>query len=171
MRVLRLFLCGLVLFVAGGVAVAEPREDDIFGDEGVNSCTINFDDSCPDTTPTCMTRVRGGSGCVVDGLPFCYDTGMFSLRVDAGDRAEFVIRQPVDQIEVFFAQAGAGAGGRMAFFDESGLQVGLSIGTNGVCADEMPATQVITFDRPVVRVRVRALDTDVYIDSLTLSRL
>ncbi len=162
-----LLTIGFTLVLSGAV-LAAPLEE--LGDEGVNQCTIDFDTICPDTSPACNTKARGGSGCVVDGLPFCYDSGMFSYRINAGDKAEFVVRLPVDEIEVFFAQAGAGAGGRMAFFDENGLQVGAPITTNGICADLMPATQIVTFETPVKRVRVRAIDTDVYVDSLTLTR-
>lgn len=158
----------VAMAVAGG-AWAESKGDEFF-DGGTNQCTIDFDELCPDAGTVCATRVSGGSGCVVDGLAFCYESGMFSYRVDAGDKAQFSLRRPVDQVEVFFAQAAEGTGGQMAFFDVDGLQVGDAITTNGVCSIAMPATQTVIFDRPVVRIRVRALDTDIYIDSLSLIR-
>lgn len=175
------FLC--MVLIVGSAQLAVPARGEASEEGGGGQCTIDFDTVCPDTARVCRTRVRGGSGCVIDGLPFCYDSGSFSYRVDAGDRAEFVIRgrgaasdgvgaagDGVSDVEVFFGQAGPGAGGVMTFFDIDGLQVGDPITTNGICSDAMPPTQSVSFATPVVRIRVRAIDTDVYVDSLTLTR-
>ena len=159
----------LVSIWALGAATAHATEA-AFSEGGAAECTLTFDDVCPDTARVCSTRFRGGDGCVVDGLPFCYDSGILSYKVAAGDRSVIRFGAGVSEVEVFFAQAADGTPGQMTFFDANGLQVGPAIATNGNCSEVMPATQTLTFERPVIRVRVQAFDTDVYLDSLRLVR-
>lgn len=165
---MRVCLCVVaVLCIAGLPATGSPAdaETELVVDVAPE-CTITFDDVCPDTQRVCRTGFRGGAGCVVEGLPFCYDSGMFAYKVEAGDRLRIRFGVPLSEVELFFAQGGAGSRGRIDFFDENGLQVGAPLGTNGDCSLAMPTTQTVTFDRPVVGARVRAFDVDVFIDSL-----
>ena len=53
-------------------------------DGPLDDCTADFEDCCPDEQAQCGARFVGGQGCVVAGLPFCYDSGTVAYEVQPG---------------------------------------------------------------------------------------
>ena len=104
---------------------------------------------------------------MVDGLPFCYNSGIFSYRVDALDTMTIELAGDVNELSVFFA-AGGPSKGEMRFFDAAGGLVD-SITTNGDCGLEMPAVQNVIFASPVRSMEVTAGLSNVYIDSFAVN--
>ncbi len=127
----------LLLFVRGSVPAGPLPE-----------CTITFDTGCPNQMPQCGASFAGGNGCIVAGLPFCYDTGLFGYEVSAGDLLTITLEGDLNSLDVFFASGGAGSG-QMTFFDADGAEVDAPITTNGDCTLAMPPTQLVNFSRPV----------------------
>ena len=133
--------------------------------EGLADCTINFDGSCPDASALCGALFTGGGGCVLAGLPFCYDTGSFAYEAGPGNLFTIDLSGDLLRLEVFFAAGGTGQG-QMLFFDAQGLQVDSPLMTNGDCSATMPPTQGVVFSRPVRSIMVEALGASpVYVDT------
>lgn len=133
----------------------------------IQSCTIDFDSSCPDTQVVCSTKAKGGNGCVIEGLGNCYSSGSFAYEVGANQTAIFKVKKPVKSLNVFFATEGEGQAAKMRFFDINGLQVPEQLLSNGDCSGSvMPDTQFISFSTPVRTIRIHAGDVPVFIDTL-----
>jgi hypothetical protein len=133
------------------------------------TCTIDFDTTCPTTVAECGATFSGGQGCVVAGLANCYDTGTRAYRLNSPGTLTIALDPPIAAINVFFAYSG-GAMGTMTFFDAAlgGNQVGTPIITNGDCATFMPARQAQAFSTPVRRIEVTTGAT-AWIDTMELT--
>ncbi len=135
-------------------------------------CTINFEGTCPNTTPECNASFSGGVGCISIGLAFCYSSGLRAYRVSNTSLPLTVnLSTGIEEITVFFAHTGAGVSGRMRFFDAAvgGTMVG-SITTNGNCGASMPSMQTRSFSTPVLRIEVSVSGTgSAWIDDMTLT--
>ncbi len=135
------------------------------------TCTINFDGVCPNSSSLCGATFSGGLGCVVAGLPFCYDTGSRAYRANGGNPVTAAVPNGISAIVVFFAHTGS-ASGTMRFFDavSGGNMVGTPITTNGNCGAAMPPRQSRTFSSAVRRIEVSVSGSgDVWIDSMSLT--
>ena len=130
-------------------------------------CQIDFDSGCcPDATPECGASFSGGNSCVVAGLPFCYDTGIFGYEVLPAQTLTISFSGDVVKLDVFFGGGGPD-GGQMLFFSEFDQPVGSALTTNGDCSVAMPPTQIESFVVPVRKIEVTATGANaVYIDSL-----
>ncbi|MFQ5512745.1 MAG: hypothetical protein ACE5EO_12975, partial [Candidatus Krumholzibacteriia bacterium] len=147
MRSLRLCLGVLWALVAGAGTA----------DVAFSQCTILFDATCPNAAPECGASFTGGGGCLIAGLPNCYDSGLVSYQVTSALPVTVTLTPAIDAITVFFAHSGT-ATGTMRFFDAitGGNEVGALINTNGNCAVFMPARQTRNFATPVFRIEATA---------------
>ena len=93
-------------------------------------CTIDFDGSCPNPDEICGAIFAGGRGCVFDGLPFCYSSGLFSYRVDPKFPASISLLGDLIALDVFFANV-VGSSGQMCFFNADKVEIGTPMLTNG----------------------------------------
>lgn len=131
-------------------------------------CTIDFEALCPNAGAVCGAQFGGGLGCVVAGLPLCYNTGLHSYRVDALNPLTIKLNPPIINIDVYFAHTGA-ATGKMVFYDACDNQVGFVFNTNGDCSAFMPPTQAQAFPIPVWRIEVTVSGPgDAWIDTMKL---
>ena len=154
MRPLSLLAFGLISMSAPAVA-------------GV-SCMVNFDSDCPtESHDVCGVNMRSDVGCVVDGLGLCYDTGVFAVRVNAGDTAIFRLPAGTDMMEVFFADTGGAVPGQFRVLSASGQPLA-RIFSNGNCTQTMPVRQTIQTAGAARWVVVKAGDSNVYVDSLEI---
>ncbi len=117
-------------------------------------CTIDFDASCPDVTPECNATFTGGGSCLIAGLPFCYDTGLFAYEVTDAAPLTITLSHGITELDVFFAQS-AGSG-TMTFFDAAGNPVDAPLTPNGDCNVTMPPHQTVAFSSVVTRIEVAA---------------
>ena len=131
-------------------------------------CTIEFDMACPNADEICGALFTGGSGCVIDFLPFCYSSGLFSYRIDPGFPLTISLSGDLVSLEVFFANV-TDTSGEMDFFDADKNQVGEPLTTNGNCAQIMPDMQLVVFDVPVRFIEVTATGGQVYIDGFSVN--
>ena len=133
--------------------------------EGLADCTIDFDGSCPVQSRQCGALFTGGRGCLIAGLPFCYDTGSFAFEVRLANPLTIDLSDDLLRLDVFFATGGTDQG-QMLFFDAQGMQVDGPLMTNGDCSATMPPTQGLVFSRPVRSIMVEALGASpVYVDT------
>ncbi len=148
-----------------GVLVAQTLD----APDPLPDCQINFDATCPNVTPECGASFSGGNSCAVAGLPFCYDTGVFSYQVLPTQTLTISFSGDVVKLDLFFGGGGPG-GGQMLFFGESDQPVGSALTTNGDCSVAMPPKQIRSFAVPVRRIEVTATGGNaVYIDSLRVN--
>ena len=132
-------------------------------------CTINFDDgACPNPDEICGAIFAGGSGCVFDGLEFCYSSGLFSYGVDPGAGACISLLGDLIALDVFFANV-VGSSGQMHFFNADKVEIGTPMETNGECDLFMPKIQSRVFDEPVLFIEVSATGGRVYIDDFSIN--
>ncbi|MCH8314789.1 MAG: hypothetical protein IIA64_02345 [Planctomycetes bacterium] len=133
-------------------------------------CTIDFEGACPNQGELCGAMFDGGSGCVIDFLPFCYSSGLFSYRIDPEPGRPLTISLSGDlvSLEVFFANV-TGSTGEMRFFNADNKEVGEPLTTNGNCVQFMPDMQLVVFDVPVRFIEVTATDGQVYIDDFSIN--
>ncbi len=96
------------------------------------ACVIEFDASYPNVGEECGAMFAGGVGCVIDFLPFCYNSGDFSYRVNEGARASISLTGDIIALGVFFANV-EGSSGEMRFFNANRKQIGEPLLTNGEC--------------------------------------
>ncbi len=136
---------------------------------GAQTCTINFDNSCPTLNAECGATFSGGGGCLQVGLGFCYDTGLRAYQAQSSGTVTIALDPPITAINVFFAFTGGGMG-TMTFFDAptGGNGVGTPITTNGDCGVFMPDRQAQTFNTPVHRIEVTTGAT-AWIDTMELT--
>ena len=132
------------------------------------ACVIEFDESCPNAGEECGAIFAGGVGCVIDFLPFCYNSGEFSYRVNEGAGASISLLGDLIALDVFFANV-EGSSGEMRFFNADKNQIGEPIQTNGECELFMPKVQSRVFEEPVRFIEVSALGGQVYIDSFSVN--
>ena len=138
------------------------------GDCPLAECTLEFDNACPDIEELCGATFVGGTGCVVDFLPFCYSSGEFSYRIDPGLDLTILLSGDVLELEVFFANV-EGSSGEMRFFNARDKEIGTPIPTNGDCGIGMPPFQDRTFAEGVRRIEVTATGGQVYIDTFHIN--
>ncbi len=136
-------------------------------------CTIDFEGACsgaacPDAAEICGALFTGGSCCVIDGLFFCYSSGLFSYRIDPVSPLIISLSGDLVSLEVFFANV-TGSTGEMRFFDADKNQVGKPLTTNGNCVQFMPDMQLVVFDVPVRFIEVTATGGQVYIDDFSVN--
>ncbi len=130
-------------------------------------CTIDFDGgSCPDTGTICGADFSGGSSCVVAGLGNCYDTGNAAYQVDSGETVTIVLSQPLESLDVFFANS-TGGSGTMEFFASGALIGASTLSTNGDCqSGPMPSRQQAgPFAQPVDSIVVTSAGGTSWIDT------
>jgi len=129
-------------------------------------CTIDFDSSCPDVTTICNADFSGGSSCVVAGLGNCYDTGDRGYQVGLGETVVIVLSQPLESLDVFFANS-TGGSGTMDFYSTGTLLGASTLTTNGDCqAGPMPDRQQAgPFAQPVDSIVVTSTGGDSWIDT------
>lgn len=133
------------------------------------SCTIDFEfQDCPLGNEICGAIFAGGSGCVIDGLEFCYSSGLFSFRVDPETPASISLLGDLVSLDVFFANV-TGSSGQMRFFNADKVQIGTPMDTNGECEKFMPKIQSRVFDEPVRFIEVSATGGQVYIDDFSIN--
>jgi cysteine-rich repeat protein len=157
------------LIAADGERVAQFVRGSAIVDGPLDDCTADFEDCCPDEQAQCGARFVGGQGCVVAGLPFCYDSGTVAYEVQPGVPLAITLFGDASSLEVFFAAAGAGEG-QMLFLAEDGTQVDEPLMTNGDCLATMPSRQTVIFSRPVRSISVEALGGNaVYLDSFRVN--
>ena len=131
-------------------------------------CTIDFDGACPDQGELCGAIFTGGSSCVIDFLPFCYSSGVFSYRIDPGSPLTISLSGDLVSLEVFFANV-TGSSGEMHFFNADKIEIGTPMDTNGECDEFMPKIQSRVFDEPVRFIEVSATGGQVYIDDFSIN--
>ncbi len=131
-------------------------------------CTIDFEGACPDQGGICGAMFDGGSGCVVDGLLFCYSSGLFSYRIDPAGPLTISLSGDLVSLEVFFVNV-TGSSGEMHFFNADNIEIGKPMDTNGACDVFMPKIQSRVFDEPVRIIEVSATGVQVYIDDLSIN--
>ncbi len=132
-------------------------------------CTIDFEPpSCPNQGEICGAMFAGGSGCVIDFLPFCYSSGKFSYRVDPNTPASISLLGDLVSLDVFFANV-VGSSGEMHFFNADNVEIGTPMITNGECEVFMPKIQSRVFDEPVHFIEVSATGGQVYIDDFSIN--
>ncbi len=131
-------------------------------------CTIEFDTACPNADEICGALFTGGSGCVIDFLPFCYSSGLFSYRIDPGSLLTISLSGDLVSLEVFFANI-TGSSGEMHFFNADEVEIGTPLVTNGECEVFMPKIQSRVFDEPVRFIEVSATGGRVYIDDFSIN--
>lgn len=131
-------------------------------------CSIEFDEECPDVGELCGALFTGGESCVIDFLPFCYNSGDFSYRVDPRDPLTITLSGDLVSLEVFFADIGISSG-EMRFFNADDLEVGEPLVTNGDCTGKMLPLQSRVFEEPVRRIEVTASGAQVYIDTFSVN--
>ena len=127
-------------------------------------CTITFDGSCPTAAPQCGALFSGGVGCVVDFIGNCYDTGLFSYRVNLGQTGTITLSDDLNKLSVFFSGFG-GSSGEMRFFDINGDEVDAPLITNDDCGPVMPPLVILAFSTPVRSIVVTSSGGRVYIDT------
>ena len=127
--------------------------------------TITFDAGCPNAGEMCGAFFDGGGGCEFAGLKFCYNTGLFSYRVDDANPLTIELSNDLIELEVFFASVGPIASGEMHFFDAADEEVGVPIESNGDCLLIMPDPQSRVFKEAVRTIEVTAVGGTVYIDT------
>jgi len=138
------------------------------GGDLLPDCTLEFEVTCPDITMECGATFSGGTGCVVDFLPFCYSSGFFSYGADPDAQATIMFSGDVLALDMFFAGQ-TGALGTMRFFDVKGAEVGTPLLTNGECDVFMPRMQQAVFSTPVRSVVFSTVGGRVYVDSLRIN--
>ena len=131
-------------------------------------CTIDFEAACPNQGELCGALFDGGTGCVIDFLPFCYSSGMFSYRIDPGSPLTISLSGDLVSLEVFFANV-TGSSGEMHFFNADKIEIGTPMDTNGECDEFMPKIQSRVFDEPVRFIEVSATGGQVYIDDFSIN--
>ncbi|MCH8258771.1 MAG: hypothetical protein IIC46_01055 [Planctomycetes bacterium] len=136
-------------------------------------CTIDFEPpACPNEKKNkgqiCGAIFAGGSGCVVDFLPFCYSSGKFSYRIDPASSLSISLSGDLVSLEVFFANV-TGSSGEMHFFNADNIEIGKPLVTNGECDEFMPKIQSRVFDEPVRFIEVSATGGQVYIDDFSIN--
>ena len=131
-------------------------------------CTIDFEGACPNQGEICGAIFTGGSSCVIDGLPFCYSSGLFSYRVDPDAPASISLLGDLVALDVFFANV-VGSSGQMRFFNADKIEIGTPMDTNGECDEFMPKIQSRVFDEPVRFIEVSATGGQVYIDDFSIN--
>ncbi len=133
------------------------------------SCTIDFEPApCPNQGEICGAIFAGGSGCVFDGLEFCYSSGFFSYAVDPITPASISLLGDLVALDVFFANV-VGSSGQMRFFNADKVEIGTPMLTNGECDVSMPKIQSRVFDEPVRFIEVSATGGRVYIDDFSVN--
>ena len=134
-------------------------------------CTIDFEPpSCPNQGEICgaLFTDRDGLGCVIDFLPFCYSSGLFSYRIDPASPLTISLSGDLVSLEVFFANV-TGSSGEMHFFNADNVEIGKPMDTNGECELFMPKIQSRVFDEPVRFIEVSATGGQVYIDDFSIN--
>ena len=129
---------------------------------------IDFEGACPDQGELCGAIFDGGSGCVIDFLPFCYSSGLFSYRIDPGSPLTISLSGDLLSLELFFANV-TGSSGEMHFFNADNVEIGTPLDTNGACDVFMPKMQLQVFDEPVRFIEVSATGVQVYIDDFSIN--
>ena len=127
-------------------------------------CTITFDATCPTAAPLCGALFGGGDSCVIDFITFCYDTGLSSYRVNAGQTGTITLNDDLNKLSVFFSGLD-GSSGEMRFFDIGGVEVEPALITNDDCRPVMPDRVVLAFSTPVRSIEVTSSGGRVYIDT------
>lgn len=129
-------------------------------------CPINFDGACPNAGEICSDSFFGGNSCVVDFIPNCYSTGLFSYAIDPCCPLTISLSQDLVSLDLFFAHRSGGSG-EMTFFDAGGVEVDAPLLSNGPCGAVMPPSQSRDFSTPVRTIEVVASGNRVYIDTFT----
>jgi hypothetical protein len=157
-------------FSGGTLACAASCTFDVSGCTAPPStCTVDMDASCPDAGPVCGATFAGGSGCLFEGKAGCYDSGVKSYKVAAGQTLTISLAPGIVGLEVFFVAEGE-ATGTMTFRDGTGTPVGAGLTTNSNCLASMPPRQQTAFPVPVETIEVTASGGVVWVDSFAVSR-